>query len=853
MTIPEKIKNILGQDEQKHLVFHFDPDGNLGEDLIAIENTGIQVITVDQNYFELKYRLEMELSGKDILLYHPFARPNGEQLKKYPLLDLLKANHELRLDDASEFISMYGLPEFTLPLVKRYIKQLKTKTNQKKLARILDSGHFNKANLKLGFISISLDFNTVADRNSCLAKCLVLATGGKSFAKTLKSLIDLELDQELVKWYNALMDTNFHELSQENLQEWARKLKYNILTAYIDQPIKADSYQVLKLQRSADINKLMSFFQDWENHQHLKGDIENVFNQLASDIQTEKLTSWYGGDHEFGYYSEDMLNSLIRDLYRTVKDNPVKTKNACIQWLRMSSLSNDQREQVKFLYHTSGVYNILESYKSFKFNKPDEFIREYTSQLHLVDYNYRKAIIAFDQVRDRLYEFEDEALKVFDSLNKKYDRFLIELNVEWQQALSEQKFDYQKIKVEKQFDFYNENLRDFDSKIVVVISDALRYELGHELHNDLLADSKNHLSITPSLASIPSYTNLGMANLLPNGGMTVNKGENDLEFKIGEKTTVSSNRESILKRAHPESASIDFSEVMKFNHGSGREFFKKNRVVYVYHDWIDAIGDKKRTEHQTFEATSKAVEDIKRLIKKLYGWNVYHVLVTSDHGFLFTYNDLTESSREALPKAKGYSRDHVRFVVAEEFEGKVDGYQMNLSDTTNIESDLKVAVPRAINRFRKQGNVGVQFVHGGASLQELLTPVVKFYKRKKETHQIVSFKRIDQTDKIASGSLKLALIQDQPVSSEYRSAELIFGIYSDTGELLTNEEELHLNATSENPKERYYEATLSLNTKGSNASFGYLKAFYKSDKARLNPVGINDLIKISSLMEKDEF
>ena len=851
--IVEKIKNILGQDRQKHLVFHFDPDGNLVVDLIAIENAGVQVITVDQNYFELKYRLEMELSGKDILLYHPFARPTGEQLKKYPLLDLLKANHELRLDDASEFISFYGLPEYTLPLVKRYSKQLKTKTNQKKLARILDGSHFNEANLKLGLISVTLDFNTVADRNICMAKCLVLDADAKSFAKTIKSLVDLELDQELVKWYNVLMDTNFQELNQENLQEWARMLKYIVLTAYVDHPIKADTYQQLKLQRSADMNRVMSFFQDWENHPNLTDEIESVFNQLAADIQTDKIMSWYGGEHEFGYYSEEMLTSLIRDLYKTVSDNPVKTIDACIQWLRKSNLSDDQRQQVKFLYHTSGAYTILDSYKSFKFNKPEDFIREYTSELHLVDYNYRKAIIAFDQVRDRLYEFEDEALKVFDSLNKKYDRFLIELNVEWQQALSEQKFDYQKIKVEKQFDFYNENLRDFDSKIVVVISDALRYELGHELYNDLLADSKNHLSITPSLASIPSYTNLGMANLLPNTGMTVSKGENDLEFRIGDKTTVSSNRESILKKAHPESATIDFSEVMKFNHGSGRAFFKKNRVVYVYHDWIDAIGDKKRTEHQAFEATSKAVEDIKRLIKKLYGWNVYHVLVTSDHGFLFNYNELPESSREALPKPKGYSRDHVRFVAAEEFEGKVDGYQMRLSDTTNLESDLKVAVPRAINRYRKQGNVGVQFVHGGSSLQELLTPLVKFYKHKKETHQIVSFKRIDQTDRIASGSLKLALIQDQPVSNEFRSTELIFGIYSDTGELLTNEEELHLNATSENPKERYYEATLSLNTKGSNASFGYLKAFYKTDKARLNPVGVNDLIKISSLMEKDEF
>ena len=851
--IVDKIKSIFGQDKRKNLVFYFDADGSFQDELQEMEVSGIFVIKVAQNYFELKYRLEMELKGKEVFLYHPFAKPDEQQIKKYPLLDLLKANHELRLDDASEFISAYSLPENHLPLVKRYIKQLKTKTNQKKLARILDSSQFNETKLKLGLISITLDFHSVADKNNCMAKCLALATEEKAFNKALKSLVELELDQEIMGWFNFLLDTNYQELNYENVIELAGKIKYNVLTAYIEKTVKADNYNKLKLQRSADINRLQSFFQDWENHPNLKNQIEPVFNQLAVDIKTNNLMTWYGGENEFGYYSEDMLTSMIRGLYKTALENPVSTKEECIKWLRNSTLSEDQKEQVKFIYHTTGVYVILEGYQSFKFNKPEDFIKEYTTELHLVDYNYRKAVLAFDKVRDRLYEFEEGALNVFNTLNQKYDRFLIEINVEWQQAMNEQQFNYHHFDVDKQFDFYNKNLRSFDYKMVVIISDALRYELGYELYSDLSGDSKNDLSIDPCLASIPSYTNLGMANLLPNSGITVSKGQNDLDFKVGGKTTVSTNRESILQTADPESATIDFSKVMKFDRDSGRDFFRNNRIVYIYHDWIDAIGDKKRTEHQTFEATSKAVEDIKRLIKKLYGWNVYHVLVTSDHGFLFNYNELQETSREALPKTKGYSREHVRFVIADEFEGKVDGYQMNLKDTTNIDTDLKVLVPRAINRYRKQGNVGVQFVHGGSSLQELITPVIKFYKHKKETHQVVTFKRIDQTDKIASGSLKISLIQDQPVSKDYKSAELVFGIYSDIGELLTNEVELHLNSTSSNPKDRLFEVILSLNTKGSKSSFGYLKAFAKKDKKRLNPQVVNDLIKISSLMEKDEF
>ena len=90
----------------------------------------------------------MEWNTQALFLYHPFPKPNDQEIKKYPLLDLLMANHELRLDDASDFLSAYHLAEYQLPLVKRYIKQLKTKTNQKKLARVLDPAQFNETNLK---------------------------------------------------------------------------------------------------------------------------------------------------------------------------------------------------------------------------------------------------------------------------------------------------------------------------------------------------------------------------------------------------------------------------------------------------------------------------------------------------------------------------------------------------------------------------------------------------------------------------------------------------------------------------------------------------------------------------------
>jgi hypothetical protein len=371
------------------------------------------------------------------------------------------------------------------------------------------------------------------------------------------------------------------------------------------------------------------------------------------------------------------------------------------------------------------------------------------------------------------------------------------------------------------------------------------------LYNDLLADSKNNLTIQPCLASIPSYTNLGMSNLLPNKGIMVEKGEQDLIYKINGKPTNSQYRQSILQEVVPESCTIDYADIIKFDRDTGRKFFIENKLVYIYHDWMDAIGDKKRTEHETFEETAKVVEQIKRLIQKIHGWNILHVLVTADHGFLYNYNELKENDREVLPKSKGYSKDNSRFVISEEFESKPDGYVFDMKNTTNIDTNLKIAIPRAINRYRKQGNIGVQFVHGGASIQELITPVIKYYKQKKETTDSVTFRRIDNSNKITTGSIKIMVLQNEPVSNELKSLDVNVGLYNDRGELLSNEIELSYNATSNNPKERVFEIILTLNTQGSKATFCYLKAFDNKDKNKLNPIVLNDLITISTLMEMD--
>ena len=853
MEIVEKIKSLLKLDLHKKIVFFFDEDASRIDDLQEIEAAGIHVITVDGKYFALKYRLDTMLSGKEVFLYHPFPFPDKQNIKKYPLLDLLKANHELRLDEVSDFLQTYLLSDSFRPLVTKHIALLKSKSNQKKLATILFPDKFSEEVLLQGLLSVLFDFNQVVSINISISRFLIHAGDKNTLSKRLQQLKDVELDSYFLSKINDTFVTQFSELSLENCVHWIQKLKYNMLTAFIDKPAKDDNYKPLKIKSTVALNKLKALFADWQQHPQLSKSIEATMSSLGSQVKEDVLVAIYGTHPIYGFYSDRLIVEVVHRLLSELDVEPHMVEHKATKWLDLLQDHMNSVSQMLFIRHCAGFYATQSANPKFNFSKPDDFIREYTDNLYWLDTHYRKALTTYERIVSNKSDLDTSLVKVFDKLHDDYDAYLMKLNLEWQDALRHCQFSYKDINIPKQYDFFNEQIKGIDHKMVVIISDAFRYEVAKELESSLLTDAKNTVQLTPYLASIPSYTNIGMTNLLPTDDLTVEKGDKELVFKIGGIHTTHPNRQSILQRYDPTAATVDFSELIKMDKTAGRSFFKNHRLVYIYHDWIDAVGDKKRTEHETFAAVDKAKTDIESLIVKLYGWNVYHIIVTADHGFIYNYKEIKEPSREVLPETAGFSRDHIRFSVAEKFTSKVNGYLFPMSHTTKLDTDLQIALPRAINRFRIRGNVGVQFAHGGGSIQELLIPVLKFYKQKKEAGRQVSFRRIDTTDRINTGSIKVELLQDDPITSEVKGISCVIGLYAEDGRLLSDEKPVQFNSTSSNPKDRVQSAILFLNSEGSKASFGYLRAYDEKDNARLNPLYINDLLKINTLMERDDF
>jgi hypothetical protein len=98
---------------------------------------------------------------------------------------------------------------------------------------------------------------------------------------------------------------------------------------------------------------------------------------------------------------------------------------------------------------------------------------------------------------------------------------------------------------------------------------------------------------------------------------------------------------------------------------------------------------------------------------------------------------------------------------------------------------------------------GSRFVHGGAALQEVVIPVLKISKKRQSDISAVEVDISSSSSKvITSGQLAVALYQVQPVSDNVHGRVLRAGIYTESGEIISDSHTLNFDHPSDNPRER---------------------------------------------------
>ena len=424
----------------------------------------------------------------------------------------------------------------------------------------------------------------------------------------------------------------------------------------------------------------------------------------------------------------------------------------------------------------------------------------YTKQYFKLDQLYRKFIYHANAAN------QNDLLKnIYDLVENFYsNNFLLPLNNLWQDRLSA--YGQWPVPGAKQqsrfFKDYVENMLDKDKKVFVIISDALRYEIAEELQRKITLEDRYTATLDAVSSVLPSYTALGMAALLPHKELALNCTNGTISVLAdGNSTLGTAARAKILAAKVPASRVLTAEELASLTKEDGRSLFRENNVVYIYHNTIDAAGDDLATEGKAFEAAENAIGEIFAMIKRLAGYNVTNIIVTADHGFIYQNRELpNDDFLSGEPAGTEVAKINRRFVIGKNL-AHVDGLQKYDLETLELQGNCEVQIVKSINRLRVKGS-GSRYVHGGSTLQEIVVPVLKINKKREGDLSYVDVDIISSPQVITTGQLAVCFYQQQAVGGKLLPRKFKVGLYSQDDKLISDEQELIFDLTSQESRDR---------------------------------------------------
>lgn len=448
--------------------------------------------------------------------------------------------------------------------------------------------------------------------------------------------------------------------------------------------------------------------------------------------------------------------------------------------------------------------------QGFHLAMPSDIWKAYTQDWYQVDSWYRNFCFAFDRCNKSSFDIKDNVSDELDNLAAWCERiyvnwFLSESNKCWVNASCEEweKAGYVE-GVSRQRRFFDDFVIAGSGGVkrtVVIISDALRYEVAVELSERLERTTSGSTQTKSMQGIFPSVTEFGMAALLPHSSLGLR--ESDLQVFVDDDVPVASTseREAVLKRRKPKGRCIQSKTLLAAKRSARKELIGDADIVYVYHNKIDAVGEDFNTEHMVFDACETAIEDLTALVKSaINDLGVSRVLITADHGFLYTRNPLEERNKVSLADTEAnIVKQGRRYMVSDESElDDVLFVKMNMDDIDG--GSYTGLAPRECVRIKKPGP-GDNYVHGGLSLQECCVPVIEFRNKKTgakgfEERQFAGFKLLSTSRRITSMLFHVELFQTEPVGGKVLPAEYELTLFDFSGNAVSDTRPAHADMTT---------------------------------------------------------
>lgn len=792
--ITQALNNLF---DKQRIVFWYDTRLEFRADFDTLELPDVEKIELANNEFSVKYRLLREQPEQKFLLYREGAEP--AHLDNWLLDVQLASGNCFRTDQVALWLAELELAPDCYPLLEAHVAFFESTKRREALSKLLEPGDSqNLLQRKMLAVCAGNEPRLDVILENLLGD---LAVGKDVRIKLIESSgLNAYLWEQMKRAYG-------YSSEQPGLHDFVIELFKACFMLGIDPAYKA------RLSAEA-----LVFLKRWKDSRSHEQSFETLSEQCAAVLQIDdKLqTLDWRSLLELDYF-ELIDRKILSELVRAVVARTV-TAQELEQWVR-------QRRQSHWFERFKDVYLALEHAAQFiqvlditqlQMESLTDGVQKYASQWFRLDQRYRKFVYHLRESGQA--SLLGELAKQVENLYG--NNYLSRLNDRWQQHVDAAQ-QWEAAPVVLQRNFFSRYVQPFverRTKVCVLISDAFRYEVGEELQSLIRQEDRFEADLEPMLSMLPSYTQLGMAALLPNSSLQLADNDSGDAIVDGQSAQGSVNRGKILATRVPASQVVRAKDLMAMNQADSRALLRDNEVVYVYHNLIDKTGDTRDTEERVFAAAEETLSELIRLVKKLTNANASNLLITADHGFIYQNHPLQESDfLSGEPEGDEVLYRDRRFVLG---RGLREGASFKTFNPVQLglTGTLMVQIPKSINRLRLKGS-GSRFVHGGATLQEVVIPVVRINKKRQSDVGRVDVEFIGGGGKtITTGQLAVVLYQTEAVTEKLQSRRLRAGLFTLDGELVSDQHELLFDFSSANPRERELPVRFILSRKADEAN-----------------------------------
>ena len=755
--------------DTRKLVFWYDDKTEFEEDIksVELENAKVYHLKPD-NQFATKRLLEREDTKTNYLIYAPFPKPD---VRENHLEDTLLYSKRFFADRASLLCVDLCIEEIYKPIIEKHIKFFASK---ERTQRFYDLGieNFNEESILIGLMS------AVCKTRTC------------SFEEVLRVMItegSLEDNKFLTEMEKYDLLASFWKICEQQFGYTDAKptLEKLIVTMFVTSTARQLGCEVPEGWKS------FVSYKSW----NIIAFLDNLMNSVIYSDRFDELSKHVSNGLNAMSVFAGMLPEMLVDVETFISADRILVKwlidrltaedtGARLDRITIPELC-EKRMKMHFRNQTKKTYRLLLSayhlIVAANYSCPDGFknvIKQYLAKDYQIDQEYRKFYYSFDQMEDT------EAFEGLRTLveNIYTNEYLGKIMPKWNEGIQEAGA-FQEIQLQR--NFYSRYLHNARERTVVIISDAMRYEVGQELFKRMQDDPKCTVKMEAQLSVLPSYTRLGMAALLPHKSLTMTDDYRVLVDNV--LCNDLSSRQTVLQKYQANSVCVRFDDIKGLKKNDLRDIFTGMQVVYVYHNQIDARGDTATTEDEVFVACEEAITEIMELIRKIStNANTYRFIITSDHGFIYKRDKLSESDKIGAINDRNAFINR-RFIVAQEAVVDEGVQSLPMGLIVNNDDTKKVSFPVSSNVFKVAGG-GQNFVHGGSSPQEMLVPVldIKMERGHMET-STAQITLVSIVQKITNLITTMDFIQTAPISNTVKKATYKMYFISEDNEKISNE------------------------------------------------------------------